>query len=106
MTPAATLPPPPLTLTGANPGTTTVSVREPPPPLMLSPAPWNLTPAYFQGNQYVKSMPPPPERLRLPDFCARPNAFSIVPERSYIEFVGSEELRRWWWGWCNNLFRR
>src|SRR5262245_66506523 len=23
------------------------------------PAPWNRTPRYFQGNQYVKSIPPP-----------------------------------------------
>src|SRR5215472_8548334 len=23
------------------------------------PAPWNRTPKYFQGNQYVKSIPPP-----------------------------------------------
>ena len=24
-----------------------------------NPAPWNLTPKYFHGNQYVKSIPPP-----------------------------------------------
>src|SRR6516162_4279924 len=26
---------------------------------ILIPVPWNRTPAYFQGNQYVKSIPPP-----------------------------------------------
>src|SRR5271165_1753231 len=43
--------------------------------------------------------------VELAGIIARANACSIGPERSNIEFVRSEELRRRWRRWRNNLLR-
>ena len=46
------------------------------------PAPWNLKPAYFQGSQYVKSMPPPhPSVLPLEE------SVKVVPPSNVVALV-------------------
>jgi hypothetical protein len=60
-----------------------------PPQRLVAPVPWNLTPAYFQGNQ-VESMPPP--QACLPVFVPDPRPVTKVPNAPVSNSLGLKKL--------------